>query len=76
MYILTLNILLVIADIKGNMMNTNLTISFQAKKVQESHARAAAATREVEILRNNMKSLKGQLQQLQELLATREQEHR
>ena len=38
--------------------------------------RAAATTREVELLRSNVTTVKSQLQQLQELLATREQEHR
>ena len=38
--------------------------------------RASAGQRELEIVRGQVKNLKGQLHQLQELLATREQEHR
>ena len=38
--------------------------------------RAAAVKREAEMLNNTVETLKGQLRQLQELLAAREQEHR
>ncbi len=38
--------------------------------------RAAAATREAELQKHAVDTLKGQLAQLQELLANREQEHR
>ena len=48
----------------------------QAKKLQEVTLRASAGQRELEIVRGQVKSLKTQLQQMQELLATREQEHR
>ncbi len=54
----------------------NLSNYFQAKKVQEAQARAAALTREVDIMKNTVKTQKGQVQLLQELLADREQEHR
>ncbi|PVD20789.1 hypothetical protein C0Q70_18950 [Pomacea canaliculata] len=48
----------------------------EAKKIQESELRAAALARELEITRGNSKAQKGQIQQLQELLATREQQHK
>ena len=48
----------------------------QAKKLQDSVLRASAAQRELEIVRGQVKAAKAQLQQMQELLATREQEHR
>ncbi|KAK2149744.1 hypothetical protein LSH36_438g01005 [Paralvinella palmiformis] len=48
----------------------------EAKRLQDATMKAAASSREVEILQNNVRSLKGQIQQLQELLAAREQEHR
>jgi predicted nucleic acid-binding Zn-ribbon protein len=38
--------------------------------------RAAALGRELDILKTNSKQLKNQVQQLQELLATREQQHK
>jgi hypothetical protein len=38
--------------------------------------RAAALARELDLLKVNNKQLKGQIQQLQELLATREQQHK
>lgn len=38
--------------------------------------KAAALARELDILKANNKQLKGQVQQLQELLATREQQHK
>ncbi|XP_041375167.1 leucine-rich repeat and coiled-coil domain-containing protein 1-like isoform X2 [Gigantopelta aegis] len=46
------------------------------KKLQEAQMKYAAMTREAEMLRHSVTSLKGQLQQLQELLAAREQQHR
>ncbi|KAL5022406.1 hypothetical protein ScPMuIL_001561 [Solemya velum] len=46
------------------------------KKTQESQMRASALAREVEMLQSTVHSQKGQLHQLQELLANREQEHR
>lgn len=39
-------------------------------------SRASAGKREVEILASQVKSLKSQVQSLQELLANREQDHR
>ncbi|CAH1800262.1 unnamed protein product [Owenia fusiformis] len=50
--------------------------SEQAKKVQQAQLQNSATQREAELLRTSVKSLKGQLQQMQELLADREQEHR
>ena len=38
--------------------------------------RTSAAQRELDIVRAQGKALKGQLQQMQELLASREQEHK
>ncbi|XP_070576170.1 leucine-rich repeat and coiled-coil domain-containing protein 1-like [Ptychodera flava] len=48
----------------------------EVKKSQEYQMRAAAANREVELLRNMVKRHEDKIQQLQELLAIREQEHR
>ncbi|CAB4004917.1 Leucine-rich repeat and coiled-coil domain-containing 1 [Paramuricea clavata] len=45
-------------------------------KTQEQQMRAAALARELDLLKVNNKQLKGQIQQLQELLATREQQHK
>ncbi|KAK3603812.1 hypothetical protein CHS0354_042814 [Potamilus streckersoni] len=48
----------------------------QHKKVQNAQMHAAALGREVELMRNNVETQKGQIQQLQALLVNREQEHR
>mgnify|MGYP002803881909 CR=1 FL=1 len=48
----------------------------EVSKTQEQQMRAAALARELDILKTNNKQLKGQVQQLQELLATREQQHK
>ncbi|XP_048254923.1 leucine-rich repeat and coiled-coil domain-containing protein 1-like [Haliotis rufescens] len=48
----------------------------EVKKLQEAQMKAAAMTREAEMLRHTTENQKGQLGQLQELLAAREQEHR
>ncbi|XP_013401506.2 leucine-rich repeat and coiled-coil domain-containing protein 1 [Lingula anatina] len=48
----------------------------EVKKTQEALARAAAASREVDLLKNSVKTLKSQVHSLQELVANREQEHR
>ncbi|XP_071958778.1 leucine-rich repeat and coiled-coil domain-containing protein 1-like isoform X2 [Antedon mediterranea] len=47
-----------------------------SKRTQEYQMRAAATARELELVRNQAKQLEGKVQQLQELLAIREQEHR
>ena len=47
-----------------------------AKKFQETQMRAAAAEREVDILKGSLESTKYQVQQLQQLVAVREQEHK
>lgn len=52
------------------------TFYLQSSKAQECQLQAAAKEREVELLQHSSSQLKGQLQQLQELLATREQEHK
>ncbi|XP_077983130.1 leucine-rich repeat and coiled-coil domain-containing protein 1-like [Glandiceps talaboti] len=48
----------------------------EAKKSQEYQMRAAAASRETDLLRDMVKKHEQKIQQLQELLAIREQEHR
>ncbi|XP_064641246.1 leucine-rich repeat and coiled-coil domain-containing protein 1-like [Lineus longissimus] len=48
----------------------------ESKLTQESQMRCAAISRELELVKNQLKTTKSQLQQLQELLATREHEHR
>ena len=48
----------------------------QVKKQQDLQMRASASTRELHLVKNAVRALKGQLQQLQELLVSKEQEHR
>ncbi|XP_028392315.1 leucine-rich repeat and coiled-coil domain-containing protein 1-like [Dendronephthya gigantea] len=48
----------------------------EVSRAQEQQMRAAALARELDILKTNNKQLTGQVQQLQELLATREQQHK
>ncbi|BFZ19448.1 hypothetical protein BsWGS_22487 [Bradybaena similaris] len=48
----------------------------QKKKLQESQQRASALNRETELLRYSMDAMKLKLQQVQETLASREQQHR
>ncbi|XP_005094489.3 leucine-rich repeat and coiled-coil domain-containing protein 1 [Aplysia californica] len=48
----------------------------QTKRLQEAQQRASAMSREAEVLRHAAESSKLKLQQLQETLATREQQHR
>eukprot|EP00794_Sanderia_malayensis_P018762 gene18762-20653_t len=50
--------------------------AFKVKQLRESQCQAAASFRETELLRVNVKNLKSQVTQLQELLASREQEHK
>ncbi|XP_074645238.1 leucine-rich repeat and coiled-coil domain-containing protein 1-like [Tubulanus polymorphus] len=47
----------------------------QSKATQEAQMRASALQREVDLVRNQLKETTKQQQQLQQLLATREQEH-
>jgi hypothetical protein len=47
-----------------------------AKRMQEAQMRAAAAEREAEIVKSSLETARGQVQQLQQLLAAREQDHR
>lgn len=51
-------------------------LAHESKKSQEAQLRAAAAGRELDLVRTTVKNLKGQVQQLQGLLADREQDHR
>ncbi|KAI0229637.1 Leucine-rich repeat and coiled-coil domain-containing protein 1 [Lamellibrachia satsuma] len=51
-------------------------IAAEVKKQQELQMRASGSSREVDLLKNAVRSLKGQLQQLQELLVSKEQDHR
>ena len=48
----------------------------QAKRQQEAELRVAALVRQTELIKASNKNAKQQIQQLQELLANREQEHR
>jgi len=50
--------------------------SLLSRKTQEAQLKSAALTREVDIVKIQAVNFKGQLQQMQELLANREQEHR
>ena len=52
------------------------TFPWKVSKTQEQQMKAAALARELDLLKTNNKQLKGQVQQLQELLATREQQHK
>lgn len=49
---------------------------FQMKRYQEMENKAAALKRELDIQRTSVRQHKDKLQQLHELLASREQEHR
>lgn len=49
---------------------------FQMKRYQVLENRAAALRRETDIQRASVRQLKDKLQQMHELLASREQEHR
>ena len=48
---------------------------FQSEKLREFEVRAGASDREVALQHQVVRKLQQQLQELQELLATREQEH-
>ena len=50
--------------------------SSKAKRLQEYQMRAAAVGRELDLVKTQCKQQEGKIQQLQELLANREQEHR
>lgn len=47
-----------------------------SEEARERETRVAAAEKEAELLRKTVRHMKGQVTQLQELLACREQEHR
>lgn len=51
-------------------------IHFKDKQLQEAQFKAAALRRENELLQENEKNLKMRINQLQELLANREQDHK
>ena len=48
----------------------------EKRLLRESESQAAAAGREADLLKKTVRTLKGQLTQLQELLASREQQHK
>lgn len=48
----------------------------QMRLIQEAELKAAAADREINFLRSSLHQEKGQVQELHELLALKEQEHR
>lgn len=48
----------------------------QAKQLQEYQLRLGASSRELDLLKSHVKNTEVKITQLQELLATREQEHR
>lgn len=54
----------------------NIMMYLQKKHYQELENKAAALKRELDIQRVSVRQHKDKVQQLQELLATREQEHR
>ena len=51
-------------------------LGFQVKRQQDLQKRALALKREAELQRAAVRQLRAQLQQQQQLLTTREQEHR
>lgn len=58
-------------------MNLFCTCEFlQVSRLQQEQMKVGALAKESELLRHSVKQLKGQVHQLQELLANREQEHR
>ena len=59
-----------------NKINVCVNQTFQHKKLQDALMKAAALGREADMLRSTVENQKGQIQSLQSLLATREQEHR
>ena len=48
----------------------------QVSQLQREQMKVGALTKETELFKHSVKQLKGQVHQLQELLANREQEHR
>ena len=53
-----------------------MTVLLQVSQLQRGQMKVGALTKETELLKHSVKQLKGQVHQLQELLANREQEHR
>ena len=52
------------------------TVLLKVSQLQREQMKVGALTKETELLKHSVKQLKGQVHQLQELLANREQEHR
>ena len=53
-----------------------IIVLLQVSHLQQEQMKVGALTKETELLKHSIKQLKGQVHQLQELLANREQEHR